>query len=148
MNEELSLEDHREAFAEVAFLLDLFAVTVTDLMGGATASVGRIAGRDMARKIPIMLTDPTPETVLEALTKHLIRGFELRPTVAEDGADVTFGRCAIRECCQLRRLELGGAMCTLFHYYLDGVVNELLRRPTKSSIVETGDTCRIHLRVR
>ena len=42
---ELSLEDHQEAFSEVSFILDIFAATPSELMGGATASVGRIAGR-------------------------------------------------------------------------------------------------------
>ena len=37
----LTLEDHKAAFTEVAFLIDIFAATIDNIMGGATSSVGR-----------------------------------------------------------------------------------------------------------
>jgi hypothetical protein len=39
----LTMEDHQKAFTEVAFLIDIFTSTIDNIMGGATASVGRIA---------------------------------------------------------------------------------------------------------
>jgi hypothetical protein len=40
----LSLEDHAKAKTEISFLLEIFADTIVELMGGATAAVGRMAG--------------------------------------------------------------------------------------------------------
>jgi hypothetical protein len=144
----MTVADEREAFTEVSFLLDTFASTIHDLMGGATAPVGRIGGRHMARKLPVHLPEPTLETVLECVAGQFKSGYDLSASCAERGAEVEFGRCAIRAVCRERNLQPGGDLCKLFHYYLDGIVNELLQRPVKSEIVATGDSCRTRMQVR
>ncbi len=141
---QMTPEDHQKAFAEVAFLIGSFANTIDNIMGGATAPVGRIAGRAMARKLPLDLKDPTLDQVLDLLAQRMQAGFEMSMTSAADGsAEVRFGRCALREVCTLRNRPAGGAVCRLFHSYFDGIVNELLLRPVKSEILETGPVCRV-----
>lgn len=141
--EELSSEDYRKAYVEVAFLLDAYASTIDNIMGGNTAPVGRIAGRDTAGKLPLHLTDPSFETVLAELVDHLQAGFHIAVT----GDNLRFGRCIIREMCALRNIEPGGALCRLFHAYLDGIVNGLLCRPVKSNIISVGDECQLQTAV-
>lgn len=137
-------DDHQKAFAEVAFLIGSFANTIDNIMGGATAPVGRIAGRAMAHKLPLYLANPSLEQVLELLSKRMQAGFDIETTLQPDGsAEVTFGRCALREVCRLRDKPVGRATCRLFHSYFDGIVNELMHRPVKSEILETGPVCRI-----
>lgn len=141
---QMSPEDHQAAFTEVAFLIESFANTIDNIMGGATAPVGRIAGRSMARKLPLSLQEPTLASVLELLAERMQAGFEM--TAVPDGdaaATVRFDRCALRDVCTLRKMETGSAVCRLFHSYFDGIVNELLHRPVKSEILETGPVCRI-----
>ncbi len=145
---QLTLEEHGEAMTEVCFLLDAFASTIHGLMGGATAPVGRIAGRHMARKLPVYLPEPTLETVLECVAGQFRSGYEMSPRCLERGAEIVFGRCTMREVCRERSLQPGGDLCRLFHYYLDGIVNELLERPVKSELATTGDSCRIDIQVR
>ena len=141
---QMTTEDHQKAFAEVAFLIGSFANTIDNIMGGATAPVGRIAGRAMARKLPLHLEEPTMDQVLELLGTRMQAGFELKTSPAADGStEVSFGRCALREVCRLRQRPEGGSVCRLFHSYFDGIVNELLHRPVKSEIVSTGETCLI-----
>jgi hypothetical protein len=141
---QMSPEDHQAAFTEVAFLIESFANTIDTIMGGATAPVGRIAGRSMARKMPLHLTDPSLESVLEVLATRMQAGFQMTASPAGDGSvDVVFGHCALRDVCALRKIETGSAVCRLFHAYFDGIVNELLHRPVKSEIVETGPVCKI-----
>jgi hypothetical protein len=65
----LTEDDHRQAFTEVSFLLDIFASTIDDVMGGSTATVGRIAGRKMARKLPIYMQRPSPSEALAAFSE-------------------------------------------------------------------------------
>jgi hypothetical protein len=143
-----TIEDHQKAFTEVSFLLNIFAATVQDLMGGATAPVGRIAGRHAAAKLPVYLPAPTLEAVLAELAKRLERGVDLSCRVTGRSAELTFGRCAIREACAAQNLEPGQELCSLFHYYLDGIVNGLLQRPVKSSLVEKGARCTARLDTR
>jgi hypothetical protein len=144
----LTVEDHDMAFTEVSFLLDIFARTVADLMGGATASVGRIAGRHFARKLPVYLESPSVDQVLDALSAHMRKGFEIRHAASGSGVDLTFDRCAMREVCRSRGAEPGGEVCRLFHMFVDGVVNELYARPTKSTITSTGDRCTARMEIR
>ena len=141
---QMSPEDHQAAFTEVAFLIESFANTIDNIMGGATAPVGRIAGRSMARKLPLSLPEPSLSSVLEVMAKRMEAGFQISAVSEGDrAATLQFGRCALRDVCALRRMETGSAVCRLFHSYFDGILNELLHRPVKSEIVETGPVCTI-----
>ena len=142
-----SLEDHKKAFTEVAFLLDIFASTIDNIMGGATASVGRIAGRGMAAKWPIDLDHPTLRETLDVVSDRMKDGFDISFVEQQNAVDVTFKKCAIREVCRGRSLEPGGPLCKLFHSYFDGVVNEIVSKPVKSELVQTSDTCTLCLKV-
>ena len=138
---DLSAEDYRAAFTEVAFLVDAFARAIDNIMGGVTAPVGRIAGRDLARKLPVHLPDPDLESVAELLAQRMKGGFEF----SLEGRQLSFGRCVVRDVCALRGMESGGALCRLFHAYLDGVMDGLTYRPVKSGIVSTGTSCIVEL---
>ena len=139
---DLSPEDYQAAFTEVAFLMDAFAHAIDNIMGGVTAPVGRIAGRDTARKLPVSIPDPTIERVASCLSERMRAGFDF----SLQNRELTFGKCIVREVCQKRGMETGGALCRLFHAYLDGVMDGLLNRPVKASVVATGAKCRIELK--
>jgi len=144
---QMSPEDHQAAFTEVAFLIESFANTIDNIMGGATAPVGRIAGRSMARKLPLYLHDTSLADVLEVLATRMQAGFQMTAvSEGDDVAKVEFGHCALREVCSLRKMETGSAVCRLFHAYFDGIVNELMHRPVKSEILETGQVCIIRMK--
>ena len=140
---DLQSEDYQKAAVEVAFLLDAFASTIDNIMGGNTAPVGRIAGRDTARKLPIELIDPTLEAIIAKLGDQMRAGFDF----ALEGGSLTFDACILREMCGLRKIPTGGALCNLFHAYFDGIVNGLLCRPVKSKMISTGDRCTLQLDV-
>lgn len=140
---DLSQEDYQKATIEVAFLLDAFASTIDNIMGGNTAPVGRIAGRDTAKKLPISMTDPTLEDIIAALQEQMQAGFDF----SLDGEVLKFKSCIIREMCGVRNIETGGALCNLFHSYFDGIVNGLLCRPVKSTIVSVDTECQLQTAV-
>lgn len=143
---DLTLDDHRSAFNEVAFLMDIFTLTIDNIMGGATAPVGRIAGREMARKLPVYLDNPSLEETLAVLASRMKAGFDFALEDAGGEQRVVFNRCALRDVCTLRGIETGGAMCRLFHAYFDGIVNELISRPVKSEIISSGKQCITRIR--
>ena len=145
---ELTMEDHRKAFTELSFLLEILIGTIGDLIGGATATVGRTAGRHMAAKLPIYLVDPTIEQVLEALADHWHEGFDFSFTCDDGSADLSYGRCAIREVCANRSLKPGQDLCKMFHFFMAGMVEQLLGVPIKGRIISAGETCRSHLEER
>lgn len=140
---DLSPEDYRKATIEVAFLLDAFASTIDNIMGGNTAPVGRIAGRDTAGKLPIHLTDPTLPDIVSALKERMHAGFDF----SLDGDGLQFRSCILRDMCAVRKIRTGGALCHLFHSYFDGIINGLLCRPVKSTIVSVGDECHLQVSV-
>jgi hypothetical protein len=140
-----TLEDHEKALVEIAFLLDIFASTMHDLMGGATSSISRISGRSMARKLPVYLKDPDIQHTLDAVASEFKGGFEFSSTCGNHSAELKFGKCAIRKICESRNIPLNGPLCQLFHYYLDGVVNDLHFRPVKSTISAAGASCKAQL---
>lgn len=139
----LEAGDYQKATVEVAFLLDAFATTIDNIMGGNTAPVGRISGRDTASKLPLHLEAPTLQEVVQALGRQLRSGFSL----AMDGDELVVGSCILRDMCAVRRIETGGPLCRLFHSYLDGLVDGLLCRPVKSSPQSIGATCRFKVDV-
>jgi len=143
---EVTLDEHQKAFAEVSFLIDIFTTTIDLIMGGATTSVGRIAGREMARKLPLYLQQPSLAEVVRELATQMQGGFEF--SLADTGAEqeLVFQRCLFQDVCAARGLPLGGPTCKLFHAYLDGQINELLSRPVKSELLEWGPKCRARLR--
>ncbi len=140
---DLTQEDYQKATVEVAFLLDGFASTIDNIMGGNTAPVGRIAGRDTASKLPIHLADPTLHDIIMKLREQMQAGFDF----ALEGDELLFKSCIIREMCAMRKIETGGALCRLFHSYFDGIINGLLCRPVKSTINSVGEECRFQTAV-
>lgn len=145
---ETTLEDHTTALNEVSFLMDIFASTIDNIMGGATAPVGRIAGREMARKLPINLDNPTLNEALALLAPRMKSGFDFSLEGEGAGAELVFKHCALREVCSLRGLQTGTALCHLFHSYFDGIINELICRPVKTEIKScAGAQCRMNIRI-
>ncbi|MEI6668515.1 MAG: hypothetical protein WCP29_10195 [Acidobacteriota bacterium] len=144
----MTLDDHRAGLTEVSFLLEIFASTVSQLMGGATASVGRIAGRHFARKLPVTLVDPTLEQTVQAFADQVRKGTDISFTSTGTGIDLAFGRCAMRNVCRSRNAELGGDVCRLYHMFIDGAINELYAKPAKSTITQVGDVCHARMEVR
>lgn len=144
----LSEEDYDRAFTEVSFLLEILSGSVCELMGGAGTSIGRLAGRHAARKFPLHLPEADLAAVLEALGGYLSDGFRWNFVLREEGANVEYRDCVVREVCRRRQLEPGGTLCQLVHHYLDGVVNELLGRRVKSSIESAGPVCHSLLQIR
>ena len=73
-------------------------------------------------------------------------GFEMKYNPTNGSSEATFGRCAIREVCKNRGLELGGDLCQTFHYYLGGMSAELLGKPVRLRDLEPGESCTLNLR--
>ncbi|MBN2719096.1 MAG: hypothetical protein JXX14_24825 [Deltaproteobacteria bacterium] len=139
---------HQLAFTEISFLLDIFASTIAELMGGATSSVGRIAGRELARKLPIDNIADNHREVIEQVATHFKNGFDIRVDggASERETLIQFGDCAIREVCKMREINPGDELCQLFHYYFDGVINELVKSPVKSDLSPGDEICRCNMR--
>jgi len=140
---DVTLEDHRKAFTEVAFLMDIFTATIDNIMGGATAPVGRMAGREMAKKLPLNLQNPTLEEAVTVLAPRMAAGFQFELSGAAGEQEINFHRCVLRDVCDQRQNQLGGPLCQLFHSYFDGIINELICRPVKSEIASCGQQCRV-----
>ena len=146
---QLSLEEHDQAFIELSFLVEVFVQTVGSLIGGASATVGRTAGKHLARKLPLHLEEKSMAAVLEGLSRQGAGGFEMSYSCDKSGADMEYGRCAIREACKVRGQELGGEMCKMYHFFVSGMVEQLVGERVPPRITESGpEKCTIRLEKR
>lgn len=139
----LSKEDHDRAFTEVSFLLDMLVRTAGTVVGKSTPALGVNAGRHMGKKLPVLITEPNMEKVLAATADALKSGFVVKCSAIDSGARVEFGRCAIREVCRDRGLEVGGDLCKMFHAYVAGMMAQLLGKPVRPGQTTAGDTCSV-----
>ena len=142
---ELTLEDHQSAFTEVSFLLEVLVRTAGEVVGKSLPALGANAGRHMGRKLPVHLDRPDLAAAERAVAGRLGAGFDIQGACAGQGADLTIGRCALREVCRSRGLEVGGELCRVFHHYHAGMIAQLLGRPVRAGAVQAGDPCSVHL---
>jgi hypothetical protein len=141
----LTLEDHQRAFTEVSFLLEMLVRTAGEVVGRSMPSLGANAGRQMGRKLPVLITHPELEKVLPVVAESLSAGFDIAGKVATNGADLCIRRCVVRDVCRQRGLELGGELCKVFHYYLVGMMAQLLGKPVRPGAVTAGETCTLRV---
>lgn len=135
------LQDHEAAFTEISFLLRVLTGTIGDVVGNSMPSLAVSAGRQMAGKMPVYLSEPDLETVLQTLARSLEAGFELTCKPLDKGAEITVGRCAIREVCDNQGLEPGDRLCQMLHHYWAGMIAELLGRPARIRQCTPGCQC-------
>jgi hypothetical protein len=141
----LTLEDHQRAFTELSFLLEMLVRTAGEVVGRSMPSLGTNAGRQMGRKLPVLLTEPDLEAVFRSAADALAAGFELSVARVGSGADIRVGRCVVRDVCQRRGLQLGGELCKAFHCYLAGMMAQLLGKPVRPGAVTTGQECALRV---
>lgn len=137
----LTLDDHERAFTEVSFLLEMLVRTASEVVGRSMPSLGTNAGRQMGRKLPIAPVRQDLQEVLPALSEALAAGFDITGSCTATGAELQFGRCVIRDVCTQRGLEMGGDLCKVFHYYVAGMMAQLLGKPVRPGATTTGATC-------
>lgn len=141
----LTLEDHQRAFTELSFLLEMLVRTAGEVVGKSMPSLGTNAGRQMGRKLPVLLAEPDLEAVLRTAAEALAAGFELSGARAGSGADIRVGRCVVRDVCRQRGLQLGGELCKAFHCYLAGMMAQLLGKPVRQGAFTAGQECALRL---
>jgi hypothetical protein len=139
---QLTAEDHDKAFVEVCFLLDMFIDTIEKFVGKSTPSLAVAAGRKMALNMPIHLDEPTPENALGELVRvFTIQQMKISAEMQGGDALVTIDHCPIGAVCRERKMELDGAACQMFHYYVGGILAEFTGRPVRPTTLVAGEIC-------
>ncbi len=145
----LTLEDHKKAFTETSFLLSILTGTMKELVGSGASTVATSAGKEIAKKMPIYIKNPSIEEVTATLQKRLAAGFDFSCEPVDDGLNLSFTKCAIRDVCENRGMEIGGELCSIFHYYLGGMFSQFSKKQTRPKILSSGcDRCETHLIIR
>ncbi|MEE4239979.1 MAG: L-2-amino-thiazoline-4-carboxylic acid hydrolase [Desulfopila sp.] len=143
---QLTEDDHDKAFIEVCFLLDMFVDTIEKFVGKSTPSLAVAAGRKMAANMPIHLTDPEPGKALSELVRvFTIQQMDIAGEMEGNEAVITMNRCPIGAVCKERKMDLDGAACQMFHYYIAGIMAEFTGRPARPKTLAAGDTCTFKL---
>ncbi len=143
---QLTAEDHDKAFIEVCFLLDMFVDTIEQFVGKSTPSLAVAAGRKMAKNMPIYLEDPTSDNALQELVRVFkIQQLEIEGEMQGSEASISIGNCPIGAVCKERKMQMDGAICQMFHYYVAGIMAEFTGRPARPKTISTGETCHFKL---
>jgi hypothetical protein len=141
----LTLEDHEKAFTEVSFLIDILFKTIEVFVGKSSPSLPVVAGRKMARVLPVHMNSGSPEEALKELVRVLSAGLDISGRFDENNAVISLRHCPIRDVCKERGLTINGQACNMFHYYMAGIMAELTGRPNKPITLNTGDECSFKL---
>lgn len=140
-----TMEDHDKAFVEVSFLLDMFVDTIETFVGKSTPSLAVAAGRKMAKNMPIYLDEPNPRQALGEMVRVFSEGFDIKGSFAGKEAEIVIRHCPIRSVCLERSLEIDGATCQMFHYYIAGIMAELTGSPARPATIAAGESCTFKL---
>ena len=140
-----TMEDHDKAFVEVSFLLDMFVATIEQFVGKSTPSLAVASGRKMANNMPIYLDEPDAAKALSEMIRVFSEGFDIKGSFEGKEATIEIDHCPIRSVCQERKLEINGATCQMFHYYIAGIMAELTGSPARPKTIETGEKCTFKL---
>ena len=142
----LTESDYDKAFSEVSFILDVLSRTIGQVVGNATASMAVTSGRHMAKKLPVSLEfPPSMDDVMGVLIERLRAGFDIQYTIEGEAIEMQVGRCAIREVCENRGLEVGGDLCGMLHNFWAGMLAELRGRPIRCQDFSAGPACSVKM---
>ncbi|MBU1566662.1 MAG: hypothetical protein KJ630_13670 [Proteobacteria bacterium] len=147
-NNELTLspEDYDKAFTEVSFLLDMLVETITTFVGKSTPALGVASGRKMALNMPAHMTEKTPAVALDELVRVLrMQRMDIDASLLGSEAVVSMQGCPIGSVCRNRKMELGGEICQMFHYYIAGIAAELSGCPARPKTLTVGEQCTFSL---
>jgi len=145
---ELSLteKDYEKAFSEVSFILDVLTKTIGQVVGQATTSMAVSSGKHMAKKLPVSLKAPVSvEDAMSVLVERLNAGFDIEYQTDGKKIDMKVGRCAIRDVCENRGLEVGGELCVMLHNFWAGMIAELRGLPVRCGSFSAGKKCSISM---
>jgi len=143
----LTEEDYNKAFNEVSFLLDVLTRTIGQVVGQAAPSMAVSSGRHMARKLPVhMGNTPSIDDVMIVLTERVKAGFDMSYSSNGEKLEIEVGRCAIREVCEHRGLEVGTELCQMLHNFWSGMITELRGFPMRVQGFSAGDKCSIEMK--
>ena len=141
----LTLEDHEKAFTEVSFLLDILFKTIEVFVGKSSLSLPVVAGRKMARVLPVHLESKSPEEALKELVRVFSIGLDISGRFDGNDAIISLRQCPIRYVCNEREISINGQACNMFHYYMAGIMAEFTGRTNRPITLNTGDECSFKL---
>lgn len=139
----LTLDDHKKARDEVAFLMGTLSKTILDVVGAGTGIVGRRAGVEASKKLPLFFESTDRQSIIEGIQEHLKGGFGITSQISDGVTELSFDKCALRYICAIEDIPVGGSLCALFHDYMNGMIDELGGIKSRVKIVDSGETCKV-----
>lgn len=136
-----TMEDHDKAFVEVSFLLEMIVDTIAAFVGKSTPSLAVAAGRKMAKNMPIHLDEPDAKAALSEMIRVFSEGFDITGEFSGKEALIDIDQCPIRAVCLERELPIDGPICSMFHYYIAGIMAELTGSPARPATISAGEAC-------
>jgi L-aspartate semialdehyde sulfurtransferase ferredoxin len=121
-----SMEQWDRALADLGVRLLSIASVFKQTVGSGLPAVGTLAGRTLAGQLPRYQVCHSLEQALQLAHDQFTPAWELESKL--EGADkltIEVKGCFVRDLCQREKIELGGELCTLFFYYLNGYISKM-----------------------
>ena len=119
-------EKWEQALTDLGVRLLSIASVFKQTVGSGLPAVGTLAGRTLAGQLPRYKVCASLEDALELACEQFSPTWEIEPRFeGEDKLIIKVKDCFVRKLCQREKIELGGELCTLFFYYMNGYISKL-----------------------
>lgn len=133
-------DDYQQSLKLASGLLDVYIETLDSFVGKAAATIAVTSGRQMAAKNYTAPQDKNCVTAVDALAEGLaVEDVQLQHRSADDKLELTLTNCPISVVCRSNQKPLGGIICSMYHYYLSGMLAELGSSSVRPESFEAGE---------
>ncbi len=119
-------EKWEKALTDLGVRLLSIASVFKQTVGSGLPAVGTLAGRTLAGQLPRYRTCGSLGEALQLAREQFAPTWEIESRLeGEDRLFIEVRGCFVRELCRREKIELGGELCTLFFYYLNGYISRM-----------------------
>ncbi|NVN89841.1 MAG: 4Fe-4S binding protein [Desulfuromonadales bacterium] len=114
------------ALTDLGVRLLSIASVFKQTVGSGLPAVGTLAGRTLAGQLPRYQKCHSLEEALQLASEQFAPAWEVESKLeGTDKLTIKVKGCFVRELCQREQIELGGELCALFFYYLNGYISKM-----------------------
>lgn len=134
-------EQWEKALTDLGVRLLSIASVFKQTVGSGLPAVGTLAGRTLAGQLPRYRQCGSIEEALQLAREQFAPTWEIEPRLeGEDRLFIEVKNCFVRDLCQREKIELGGELCTLFFYYLNGYISKMGNARLRLTKAERGES--------
>lgn len=134
--------EYDQTFKLAAGLLDAYVDTLDSFVGKAAATIAVTSGRQVAETLCTAPDEKNCANGLAAMANAFSsQQVQIESRLEGNKAHLTLSNCPMKKICEANDKPLGSPICSMFHYYLTGIVAELGACSVRPASFEVGESC-------